>query len=100
MIILMLCVTIFVILVVWFILPFFFQAEDGIRDLYVTGVQTCALPISRLWDVQTGKQLHALKWQPSGFRCYARSARGVVYPSARPTGALADHSCLSSRTCH
>src|SRR5690349_19058937 len=26
---------------------FFFQAEDGIRDLYVTGVQTCALPILR-----------------------------------------------------
>src|SRR2546421_8727715 len=26
---------------------FFFQAEDGIRDLIVTGVQTCALPI--LW---------------------------------------------------
>src|SRR5204863_5748049 len=25
---------------------FFFQAEDGIRALYVTGVQTCALPIS------------------------------------------------------
>src|SRR5688572_31573416 len=24
---------------------FFFQAEDGIRDLTVTGVQTCALPI-------------------------------------------------------
>src|SRR2546428_8504096 len=24
---------------------FFFQAEDGIRDLIVTGVQTCALPI-------------------------------------------------------
>src|SRR2546429_7366672 len=28
---------------VWF---FFFQAEDGIRDVAVTGVQTCALPIS------------------------------------------------------
>src|SRR2546427_5414294 len=27
---------------------FFFQAEDGIRDLTVTGVQTCALPISGL----------------------------------------------------
>src|SRR5438874_6979412 len=27
---------------------FFFQAEDGIRDLYVTGVQTCALPI---WSI-------------------------------------------------
>ena len=24
---------------------FFFQAEDGIRDIGVTGVQTCALPI-------------------------------------------------------
>src|SRR2546430_6393191 len=82
MIIPMLCVTLFVILVVWFLLPrvarlmihtptaisivgglsmvqvmavfismrctlcgFFFQAEDGIRDLTVTGVQTCALPI-------------------------------------------------------
>src|SRR5690606_41110581 len=27
-------------------LGFFFQAEDGIRDFHVTGVQTCALPIS------------------------------------------------------
>src|SRR5690606_26184914 len=27
---------------------FFFQAEDGIRDFHVTGVQTCALPISML----------------------------------------------------
>src|SRR5690606_41197690 len=26
-------------------LCFFFQAEDGIRDFHVTGVQTCALPI-------------------------------------------------------
>ena len=26
---------------------FFFQAEDGIRDDLVTGVQTCALPISK-----------------------------------------------------
>src|SRR5690606_41131631 len=25
--------------------PFFFQADDGIRDFHVTGVQTCALPI-------------------------------------------------------
>src|SRR3990167_7978602 len=30
----------------WLYLLFFFQAEDGIRDLTVTGVQTCALPIS------------------------------------------------------
>src|SRR2546430_15674207 len=31
---------------------FFFQAEDGIRDLTVTGVQTCALPISVNGDVK------------------------------------------------
>src|SRR3712207_5836662 len=30
---------------------FFFQAEDGIRDIGVTGVQTCALPISEDVDV-------------------------------------------------
>src|SRR5690606_39797613 len=29
------------------VLRFFFQAEDGIRDFHVTGVQTCALPISK-----------------------------------------------------
>src|SRR6266700_6876763 len=28
-----------------FVFFFFFQAEDGIRDFHVTGVQTCALPI-------------------------------------------------------
>src|SRR2546425_6118583 len=31
---------------------FFFQAEDGIRDKLVTGVQTCALPICELRRVQ------------------------------------------------
>src|SRR3989449_4360870 len=30
----------------WYLSFFFFQAEDGIRDVAVTGVQTCALPIS------------------------------------------------------
>src|SRR2546427_4952488 len=30
------------------VIPIFFQAEDGIRDLTVTGVQTCALPIYRI----------------------------------------------------
>src|SRR2546427_8110119 len=30
---------------------FFFQAEDGIRDLTVTGVQTCALPISYAFGI-------------------------------------------------
>src|SRR5687767_15495827 len=38
---------------------FFFQAEDGIRDKLVTGVQTCALPIfpSRSWSVAANGSL-------------------------------------------
>src|SRR5688572_32510204 len=39
------CLCLFVLLMFFFFF-FFFQAEDGIRDLTVTGVQTCALPIS------------------------------------------------------
>src|SRR5690606_24215926 len=31
-----------------FPVSFFFQAEDGIRDFHVTGVQTCALPMATL----------------------------------------------------
>src|SRR5438874_8865179 len=37
---------------------FFFQAEDGIRDLYVTGVQTCALPI--LMPMSTGASFNGV----------------------------------------
>src|SRR3989441_12576622 len=40
---------------------FFFQAEDGIRDKLVTGVQTCALPIShfaRMFRKSTGEAPH------------------------------------------
>src|SRR5690606_39805281 len=44
---------------------FFFQAEDGIRDFHVTGVQTCALPICWVingkvhmtFDVRFGSEL-------------------------------------------
>src|SRR5437764_13117815 len=35
-------------------LHFFFQAEDGIRDTSVTGVQTCALPISQRMQLASG----------------------------------------------
>src|SRR5439155_13490209 len=48
---------------------FFFQAEDGIRDGHVTGVQTCALPISPLGGE------HAPGAGPSVWRA-ARAARG------------------------
>src|SRR5258707_3856505 len=35
---------------------FFFQAEDGIRDIGVTGVQTCALPISMIGRLRVLRQ--------------------------------------------
>src|SRR5688572_32038085 len=38
---------------------FFFQAEDGIRDLTVTGVQTCALPISVNQGIDARNQVRA-----------------------------------------
>src|SRR2546430_5687002 len=54
---------------------FFFQAEDGIRDLTVTGVQTCALPIS-----QTGKTgCHDHRGRHHG-RGGAEDAAGGLWP--------------------
>src|SRR6266498_5663163 len=41
---------------------FFFQAEDGIRDADVTGVQTCALPISSGWS---RAWCRCRRWDPS-----------------------------------
>src|SRR5437764_8200314 len=46
---------------------FFFQAEDGIRDTSVTGVQTCALPISCLWS-PSRPVLRGAERRPSGPR--------------------------------
>src|SRR5258706_8584011 len=46
---------------------FFFQAEDGIRDWSVTGVQTCALPISQ--EREHSRRLERgtrRAWQPGG----------------------------------
>src|SRR5690606_40760102 len=36
----------------WCSYIFFFQAEDGIRNFHVTGVQTCALPISLFGELR------------------------------------------------
>src|SRR5215210_8799138 len=47
-------------MVCFVLLFFFFQAEDGIRDTSVTGVQTCALPISPLDPLALSFQLKLL----------------------------------------
>src|SRR5699024_11823738 len=53
---------------------FFFQAEDGIRDRNVTGVQTCALPIldSMGWSITLGVIFCLLFW------CVAKAANSGV----------------------
>src|SRR2546430_4303357 len=62
---------------------FFFQAEDGIRDLTVTGVQTCALPIS-------GNGRRSRARQTAGDRVGAASPAELncISESARPQRAL------------
>src|SRR2546421_6045440 len=50
---------------------FFFQAEDGIRDLIVTGVQTCALPI------YTGRAVVRSAWNSSPRVTAKRAARAA-----------------------
>src|SRR5256886_12121956 len=71
---------------------FFFQAEDGIRDLTVTGVQTCALPIS----VPAGAGAAPQARGPRGPWCQPRAAGGDVaarrgrQPAARRRADRAD----------
>src|SRR3989475_10928564 len=45
---------------------FFFQAEDGIRDLTVTGVQTCALPIARVMTLTSTYDHRVIQGAESG----------------------------------
>src|SRR5688572_31015058 len=65
---------------------FFFQAEDGIRDLTVTGVQTCALPISR--NLTTGTAIS----QPDG-RARSWSAVCKKYGSRKTVLASGRRKC-------
>src|SRR5688572_26510267 len=62
----MFCYIIIYILIIIFFFYFFFQAEDGIRDLTVTGVQTCALPISMLGrQTSTGGAIRMVEFRNS-----------------------------------
>src|SRR5256885_6914320 len=55
---------------------FFFQAEDGIRDYKVTGVQTCALPILSAFQTAKQKQVGAIM-TTTGSRFFAERKRIV-----------------------
>src|SRR5687767_15796636 len=71
---------------------FFFQAEDGIRDKLVTGVQTCALPISsssgmgRLMASSTGILLAAKSFQSAIARLTTNSDRARRRSEERRVG--------------
>src|SRR2546425_11946926 len=63
---------------------FFFQAEDGIRDKLVTGVQTCALPISdRLSSLRTSDALVGDPYWDTGL---GKAAIGLAVPIRQPDG--------------
>src|SRR5256885_6735831 len=62
---------------------FFFQAEDGIRDYKVTGVQTCALPISRA----NRRPAAAAGAAPPGHRAATRLGASWPAPCPDPDGA-------------
>src|SRR5229473_5396497 len=72
---------------------FFFQAEDGIRDKLVTGVQTCALPISRreralsFFNTHTGESVSAVYWADGVYRDEGLGALNRVLRDHR-TGAV------------
>src|SRR5256885_11015014 len=72
---------------------FFFQAEDGIRDYKVTGVQTCALPIcaaERLGLSQPGiSRLLAQLEQDLGLRLFIRE-KGRLVPTQEAEALLHD----------
>src|SRR3989449_10505368 len=73
---------------------FFFQAEDGIRDVAVTGVQTCALPISPARGRPGDPAAHR-PGDPRPPRAGATRARAVARTPETPTGRSAERPVTS-----
>src|SRR5256885_3637913 len=63
---------------------FFFQAEDGIRDYKVTGVQTCALPISS--STPMARSATPTSARATTGRPRVRSGHSSARPAARRSG--------------
>src|SRR3712207_1137606 len=67
---------------------FFFQAEDGIRDIGVTGVQTCALPIFvELLGVLAASWVRTTRTR----RRHRELLELIVQPAAQPDARVLDH---------
>src|SRR5258707_8291415 len=69
------------------VLVFFFKAEDGIRDIGVTGVQTCALPISQHRCLRPGRVCD--QWRAVLDRCAVRHDAAMRTSAQRRLVALA-----------
>src|SRR5699024_11648541 len=78
-------------IVVLFYFFFFFQAEDGIRDRNVTGVQTCALPICRTWNPAP------CPGNPSAGHGTLRHARVIRLPDMRSEERRVGKECRARR---
>src|SRR5256886_13560425 len=96
--------------IVDFVYFFFFQAEDGIRDLTVTGVQTCALPILFSMRSLALAAMRAISLMPSWVNssvapsaahraayCLVRAFSGSVMRSEEHTSELQSQSNLVCR---
>src|SRR5256886_4333405 len=68
---------------IWIASVFFFQAEDGIRDLTVTGVQTCALPISFSRATEEGTDIYTVNIKDNC--CLQRLTVGRFSDNLSPT---------------
>src|SRR5256886_12133425 len=77
-------------------LPFSFQAEDGIRDLTVTGVQTCALPIlqSRGWRIRHSREVAD---NLENYQTHIQRSRGE-FSCAKPSYIKLQTAWVSDRT--
>src|SRR2546430_15203009 len=76
---------------------FFFQAEDGIRDLTVTGVQTCALPIWRRSGlVAPIDPVAVAALLTRHFAGTPRNVLALVTPRAHEMGLMHHAQCLGS----
>src|SRR2546422_7187125 len=82
-----------------YLLFFFFQAEDGIRDVAVTGVQTCALPI---WRAQSASLRARRETRPpeSGRETAAAPPRLFSRQAGRPAPSKADRKSTRLNSSH